>query len=119
MHILSFLIVATIYIIPIVQSTTTEPAVLRSLDTTPVIHFTISRRDGAFTGTFPDEDWVNLDYLVKQLELAERRFNLTKREVKGNKLVRKAKTGGAGGKESTGLMGDIASSGSWYVQHSP
>ena len=100
----------------LVAATAASHSVLRSLDNAPVIHFTISRRDGAFKGTVGDEDWVDLDYLVHHLEIAECRFNLTKRVVKGNKLVRKAKTDGTAGQEGTGLMGDIASSGNWYVQ---
>ena len=102
-------------VISIVEATTTDQSVLRSLDSAPVIHFTVARRHGAFAATVADNDWVDLDHLAKQLQWAESRFNLTKREVKGNKLVRKAKSGGVGGKEGTGLMGDIASNGAWYV----
>ena len=97
------------------EATTTDHSVLRSLDNAPVIHFTINRRHGAFVAPVLERDWADLDHLVKALEWAECRFNLTKREVKGNKLVRKAKSAGAGGKEGTGLMGDIAPSGAWFV----
>ena len=113
MHLLPFLLLAPCYMKSLANAT--EQSVLRSLDTAPVIHFAITRRDGAFTGTVVGEDWVDLEYLVKQVEIAECRFNLTKRVVKGNKLVRKAGTDGAGGKDGMGLMGDIASRGAWYV----
>ena len=113
MHLLPFLLLAPCYMRS--RAEATEQSLLRSLDTAPVIHFAITRRDGAFTGTVAGENWVDLEYLVKQVEIAECRFNLTKRVVKGNKLVRKARTGGAGGKDETGLMGDIASRGAWYV----
>ena len=115
MHFLSFVIPWTLWATSLVEAATTEQSVLQSLDPAPVLHFTISRRNGAFTGTKSEVDWVDLDYLVRQLDITECRFNLTRREVKGNKLVRKAKTGGGGGKEGTKLMGDIALDGSWYV----
>lgn len=113
MHLLSFFILWTSWVTTFVQALTTDQSVLRSLDTAPVVHFTISRRNGAFTGTKTGVDWVDLDYLVKQLDITECRFNLTRREVKGNKLIRKAKTGSAGGRVGTKLMGDIALDGSW------
>ena len=113
MHLLLFLLLAPCYMRSLANAT--EQSVLRSLDTAPVIHFAVTRRDGAFTGTVAGEDWVDLEYLVKQVEIAECKFNLTKRVVKGNKLVRKAKTDGVGGRDGTRLMGDIASRGSWCI----
>lgn len=114
MHLLSFLAITASCVIGSTEATITDHPVLRSLDDVPVIHFTINRRHGAFAATVPENDWVDLDQLTSQVEQTECRFNLTKREVKGNKLVRKAKSNGIGGKEGTGLMGDIASSGAWY-----
>lgn len=116
MHLLAFLTVTASCVVPCVEAITTDHSILRSLDNAPVIHFTINRRHGAFAPGVPGRDWADLDRLVRVLESAECRFNLTKREVKGNKLVRKAKSGGAGGREGTGLMGDIASNGAWYGQ---
>ena len=113
MRLLLFLIVTIFYAFSSAQATSLDHSALRSLDDVPVIHFAIHRRHGAFASTVDGNDFVDLDYLVRQLEVAECRFNLTKREVKGNKLVRKAKASGAGGREGTGLMGDIASDGAW------
>ena len=114
MHLLSFLAITASCVFHLIEATITDHSVLRSLDDVPVIHFTINRRHGAFVATVPENDWVDLDQLLKELEWAECRFNLTKREVKGNKLVRKAKSTGIGGKAGTGLMGEVASSGAWY-----
>ena len=90
----------------------TAPA-LRSPDTAPVLHFTLTRRGGKFAPTEFARDYVNLTYLAQELEKTEARFNRTKREVKGNKLVRKAKSNEVGGRESSGLMGELAADGIW------
>ena len=114
MHLLSFLAITASCIIGSAEATATDQSALRSLEDVPVIHFTINRRHGTFAATVPGNDWVDLAQLIKQLESVECQFNLTKREVKGNKLVRKAKSSGIGGRVETSLMGDIASSGAWY-----
>lgn len=88
-------------------------AVLRSLDTAPVAHFTLFRRGGGFSSIQFPQDVVNLTHLARELSQAEGRFNLTKRVVKGNKLVRKAKNHAVGGREDGGLMGGVATSGIW------
>lgn len=98
---------------PTVQAVAAAPVPLaqrplRSLDSAPVLHFTLARRDGAINATEYLQDYVNLEYLAKEIERTESRFNLTKREVKGNKLVRKAKV-----KDDGLLMGDVAGSGIW------
>ncbi|KAL8900314.1 MAG: hypothetical protein Q9192_001137 [Flavoplaca navasiana] len=90
--------------------------ILHSLDSAPVIHFTIARRSGTFEGTVPGNDSVEMDFLMEQLKVAEARFNLTRREVKGNKLVRKAKSRAFGGKDDDDLMGEIASNGTWFAR---
>ena len=90
----------------------TDPA-LRSLDTAHVLHFTLTRRDGKFAPTEFARDYVNLTYLAQELEKTEARFNLTKREVKGNKLVRRAKSNEAGGRDPSMLMGEVAVDGIW------
>ena len=90
----------------------TAPA-LPSLDTAPVLHFTLTRRGGKFAPTEFARDYVNLTYLAQELEKTEARFNLTKREVKGNKLVRKAKSNEVGGRDPSGLMGEVAADGIW------
>ena len=58
---------------------------------------------------------MNLTYLVEELDKVEARFNLTRREVNGNKLVRKAKVNEHGGKEEGALMGSVATDGIWCV----
>ena len=75
----------------------------------PAVHFTLARRDGAFA---PNRT-ANLDYLLEQLAAAEARFNLTQREVHGNRVVRAPKSGAAGGPESSKLIGDIGRKGNW------
>ncbi|KAI9894050.1 MAG: hypothetical protein M1814_004820 [Vezdaea aestivalis] len=80
---------------------------------TPVLHFPISRR----FGPFPTTQSVNLTYLLQELALAESRFNLTRREIKGNKVVRKAKPNGKGGADvEGGLIGCIGRNGSWFTK---
>ena len=95
------------------QAKTRSQKILQSLDNAPVIHFTLSRRGGTFEATKPSSDHLELDILLEQLRLTEARFDLTQREVRGNKLVRKAKTHAVGGQDENGLMGKIASNGSW------
>lgn len=115
MHFLSFLALNVLYFGPPIRADTAQ-SVLQSLDDAPVLHFTLSRRGGAFAGTVPKDDWVDLAYLAQELDRTECRFNLTKREAMGNKLVRKAKADETGGKEGSALMGDIATNGTWYAQ---
>ncbi len=100
MHFLSFLILTSSTLCSHVTSITSEP---------PVLHFTIARRGGAF----PTENTANLTFLAEELGKAEARFNLSRREVRGNKLVRKAKERKAGGKEEGKLMGELGSVGRW------
>ena len=87
--------------------------VLQSLNDVPVLHLTISRRGGPFGSITPGEEIANLTYLANELEKVEERFNLTTREVKGNKLVRKAKVKAVGGNEVGQLMGEVAVNGKW------
>lgn len=115
MRFLSFLLLVTPYLTDPASGASNAQSLLKSLDEVPVLHFTLSRRGGVFTATVPGNDWVNLPYLTQELDRTECRFNLTKREAKGNKLVRKAKADETGGRESRTLMGDIASNGTWYV----
>ncbi len=93
----------------------TTPSVLRSLDNVPILHYTLNRRGGSFAPTESAYDHVNLSYLAQQLETADARFNLTQRQVEGNKLVRKAKIPATGSKDEGALMGEVASEGVWYV----
>ena len=90
-----------------------EALLLRSLDTAPVSHFTLARRGGSFTSTESPRDNINLTHVVQLQVKAESRFNLTKREVKGNRLVRKAKLNAIGGHEEGVLMGNVAADGIW------
>jgi len=100
MRFVSFLILTTFILTS--HATTSPPG-------PPTLHFTIARRGGAF----PTEDIANLTFLADELATAEARFNLTRREVRGNKLVRKAKERGVGGKEEGKLMGDLGLAGRW------
>lgn len=93
------------------------PAVLRSLNPVPVLHFTLARRGGNFAANEWLQDHVNMTYLVDELERTEARYNLTRRVIKGNKLVRKAKIDGVGGQDKTALMGKLADDGLWFIPH--
>lgn len=113
-----FLLLITLRSLSLGSAKSTAQSILASLDAAPVLHFTLERRGGIFSATEHEHDWVNLTYLAQELDRTECRFGLTKREAMGNKLVRKAKADGTGGKESGALMGDIAAEGTWYVdQH--
>ncbi|MCJ1383636.1 hypothetical protein MMC17_006750 [Xylographa soralifera] len=90
--------------------------ILQSLDDVSVLHLTISRRGGPFESFAPGEEIANLTHLAEELKKVEERFNLTRREVKGNKLVRKAKAKGVGGNEVGVLMGEVAGVGNWYAK---
>lgn len=114
MHFLSYLIITPTCLI---SATIAAEASLRSLDNAPVLHFTLARRGGGFAATEHSGDNVNLTYLARELDKTEGRFDLTKREVKGNKLVRKAKTSAAGGRNEGVLMGEVAADGTWYIYH--
>jgi len=113
MHRLSFLLLATTLLLSYASVIPSNIPTLRSLDEVPVIHFTISRRGGAFESFAPGGEVANLTYLAEELNKAEQRFNLTRREVKGNKLVRKAKVKGVGGSEVGKLMSNVAEDGRW------
>lgn len=76
----------------------------------PVLHYTIERRGGAF----PTEQVANFTFLTAELQAAEARFNLTRREMQGNKVVRKPKDKGMGGGDSSTLMGQVGKNGTWY-----
>ena len=94
----------------------TAPAI-RSLDDAPVLHFTLFRRGGKFAPIEHTCDYVNMTYLAQELEKTESRFNLTQREVKGNKLVRKAKSNGFGSEENGLTMGEETTDSIWYKDH--
>lgn len=102
MHFLSLLILILTTLTLASYATTPTPG-------PPVLHFTIARRGGAF----PTETIANLTFLTDELARAEARFNLTRREVRGNKLVRKPKAKGVGGREEGRLMGDLGLDGRW------
>ena len=112
MH-LSFLVLTISLLIPsqsLASPTTHSHAeILRSFDDAPVVHFTLARRGGAF----PTDAVANLTFLKEELEKTEGRFNLTRREVRGNKLVRKAREKAVGGKDEGGLMGSVGLDGRW------
>lgn len=79
----------------------------------PIIQFPIKRRGGAF----PTGDIADFDFLTEQISLAESRFNLTHREIEGNKIVRKAKPLPHGTADEGGrLLGEVGKDGAWYVE---
>ena len=114
MHVLWLSICAISILFSKVSLGSTAHGTIHSLDTVPVLHFTLSRRGGVFSATEPEHDWVNLKYLAHQLNRTEWRFGLTRREAKGNKLIRKAKLDKNGGQELGSLMGEIAAEGTWF-----
>ena len=115
MHFLSFLILTTSTLLSFPSPISASPSVLRSLDASPVLHFTLARRGGSFAATEWTKDYINLTYLTQELEKIEDRFNLTRRVVKGNKLVRKAKVDTSNGSDGAALMGKVADDGLWLV----
>ena len=94
----------------VLKSACTSNAALRSLDTAPVAHFTLDRRGGPFSTTQWPLDVANLTYLNSELAKAEGRFNNTKREVKGNRVVRVIKSNG---RTEGKLIGEISKNGIW------
>ena len=106
MHLLPTLVLLS----GLLSSTLATAPAPRSLGTAPVLHFTLTRRGGKFSPTEFKRDYVNLTYLALELEKTEARFNLTKRQVKGNKLVRKAKSDE---RDPNALMGEVATDGTW------
>ena len=106
MHLPFFLILATIPF----TNTYLFPS-LHSLDEVPVLHLPLQRRGGGFSTFQNGSDVANLTVLRAELTKACRRFNRTKREVKGNRVVRKAK--GMTGDGEEGLLGDVAETGGW------
>ena len=111
-HSFKLLGLLAVFLLPFIGATS---SVLRSLDAAPVLHFTLTRRGGKFAPQEFGNDFVNLNYLARELEKTEARFNLTQRQVAGNKLVRKAKSAPAGGKDEGTLMGEVAKDGIWYT----
>ena len=87
---------------------------VRSLNTVPALHFTLARRGGGFAASEWLKDYVNMTYLIDELAKTEGRYNLTRRVVKGNKLVRKAKIDGVNGQDERALMGNVADDGLWF-----
>lgn len=87
---------------------------IQSFDNSPVLHYLLNRRGGAFSPNIFAEDNANFTYLEHELARAESRFNLTKREVKGNRLVRKPKSATGSDSNVEGqLLGELALDGAW------
>lgn len=119
MHFTTLVLALLTLIHSTLASITAHANVLRSLDTAPVLHFTLARRGGKFAPTEYGRDYVNMTFLAQELERTEARFNLTQRQVKGNKLVRKVKDVSVGGKEEGTLMGEVSEDGIWCVELNP
>lgn len=113
----SILLTAPILLLHVIVAAGSQ-SLLQSLDAAPVLHFTLARRGGSFVATEANQDYVNFTYLTQELERIQDRFSLTRRVVKGNKLVRKARSDDAKGSDEGALMGDIADDGSWFVTRS-
>lgn len=80
-----------------------------AFDPPPTIHYTINRRGGAFQ----EDQLANLPFLAEQLATTEARFDLTRREVAGNKVVRVPKDTGVGDAENGRLQADVGRTGNW------
>jgi hypothetical protein len=59
---------------------------------------------------------ANLTDLTIQLHDAEARFNITRREMQGNKVIRVPKEKAATIGEVSGLNGEVGRNGTWYAQ---
>lgn len=118
MHFLSILILTTVALSQFPAAALVQ-AILRSLETVPVLHFTLARRGGLFAANEWLQDHVNMTYLADELEKTEGRYSLTRRVIKGNRLVRKARIDGINGQDETALMGKLADDGLWLIPHSP
>lgn len=77
----------------------------------PAVHYPLKRREGAFALNRT----ADLDELLEQLAAVEQRFNLTSREVRGNRVVRVPREGPEGG-PLTEPMGEVGRNGSWFVR---
>ncbi|KAF1992362.1 hypothetical protein K402DRAFT_416032 [Aulographum hederae CBS 113979] len=82
----------------------------------PGIHFTLSRRGGPFydNGADGNPDFANLTFLAQQLEIAEARFDQTRRVIRGNRVVRVPKQEGRHVDDR--LLGEVGREGSWFVK---
>jgi hypothetical protein len=76
----------------------------------PPIRYPISRRGGSF----PAPDIANLTHLLQQLQDVEKRFDATRCDFNGNKVVRKPKRL-HGTQASTILLGEAAREGNWFT----
>jgi hypothetical protein len=74
-----------------------------------VAHLPLSRRGGAVA----QNEHANLTHLVQLLSGGERRYVRAKREVKGNKLVRKWRTRKTGTTNDEQLLREPGHDGSW------
>ncbi|MCJ1313469.1 hypothetical protein MMC25_007147 [Agyrium rufum] len=85
-----------------------------------VIHLTLERRGGPFRPFTGDDTIANLTRLQQELRRTEERFTRTKREVKGNKLVRKADQARLGGEigypGEDELMAEVQRDGTWFTK---
>lgn len=99
----------------LLTASTATASSLQALDNAPVLHYTLHRRGGAFASTEHDRDNINMTFLTRELERTEKRYSLTKREVKGNKLVRKAKSDAASDGDGGNIMSNVQADGTWFV----
>ena len=78
----------------------------------PVAHLILNRRGGAAAR----RELANLTHLVQLLHGTERRYHRTRREVKGNRLVRKWRARSTGTTIDQQLLSEPGQDGSWLVE---
>lgn len=86
--------------------------VLCAAEGLPVAHLVLNRRGGAVAQHAP----ANLTHLVSLLQIVENKYTRAKREVKGNKLVRKWSARGTGTANDEQLLGEPGQEGRWCVR---
>jgi hypothetical protein len=99
----------TLTIISLIIPIAPFPSVLCAAEALPVAHLALSRRGGAAAHQSP----ANLTHLAQILQDVERRYTRVKREVKGNKLVRKWKARSTGTAADGQLLGEPGQDGRW------
>ena len=97
-------------------------------DEVPALHLPIYRRRGSFESFAPEiGEFVDWTRLKTELDAVRARYNLTRRVIRGNKIVRVSKTierdvvseeERSVPKSHNGLIGSVGVDGRWRV-HSP
>lgn len=77
-----------------------------------VAHFTLDRRGGHFAR----HENVNLDTIAELIRQTEERYTRARREVKGNKLVRRWRSSKSGTAEDHDLLSEPGRPGHWWAE---